>query len=70
MSDWTTTEARVRSDDRGTTYEVRHDEDRYARVRFRNDGKVQVTVGKTLYVLDGYWNNEPGLTTVDLIPKR
>lgn len=62
-----TAEKSVKND--GTNYRVRHDDGRWATVRFRSDGVVVIVVGPQLYALDGWWNNEPGRTSFNLIPK-
>jgi hypothetical protein len=72
MSDWqpcSPDKAKTRSDLKGTTFQVEHDDGRWARVRFRSNGAIDVTVGPKIHTVDGLWNNAPGQTSLSLIPK-
>src|SRR6266536_3021066 len=66
---WEPTQAEKSVKPDGTSYRITHDDGRYGTIRFRNDRAIVISVGPRLYTLDGWWNNEPGHTSLTLIPR-
>src|SRR6266536_4434984 len=64
---WEPTQAEKSVKPDGTSYRITHDDGRYGTIRFRNDRAIVISVGPRLYTLDGWWNNEPGNTSLTLI---
>ena len=63
---WQDAQVEARTDDAGTTFQLKNEDGRWARVRFRVNGTIDVTVGPEIYSLDGLWNNKPGHTSLSL----